>query len=273
MYYLETNALRALGGSIGRNKDLLLNSYTSIFSLFELIKGINRSKDSAIRLRILKVLGDVGLRYVDLMPTEMFQAAFGPEIFSFESKLIKERVRDILQNNQVVSEKYDEVVERYEAAAKKFQEKITKSNAVPAPPPETFRLDLSSAFLELESEFPPYLKNLPPDLHPSRIAMERLKQDNIPRLYRQLNPDVNLSNEEILPLYNGCLDLYLFAEFTYGLKRKSLREAASKNDLLDIIHAIYLVNHGDLIVSNDRLFESILPGINIISVDEYKKLI
>jgi hypothetical protein len=35
---------------------LLSNSYTSVFSLFELIKGIDRSKDSTKRLGILKGL-------------------------------------------------------------------------------------------------------------------------------------------------------------------------------------------------------------------------
>lgn len=271
MYYLETNALRALSGSIGKNKELLSNSYTSIFSIFELIKGINRSKDSRTRLQILKQLKDIDLKSINLMPGEMFEAAFESKIHILESEQVKLKISDLLLNTQTCDNEYDEMVRRYEFATKNFQEKISQKYAVPAPPPKKLEINLHDAFST--SETPPYLKELQPNLHPSRIMMEMLKQDRIPYIYRIMNPTSNLNNKEILYLYNNALDLFLIADFGFNLKRKALRQAASKNDLLDIIHTIYLINHEDIIVSDDRIFESILPDINIISVEKYRNLI
>jgi len=65
----------------------------------------------------------------------------------------------------------------------------------------------------------------------------------------------------------------IFAEFSYRLKKQSLRESASKNDWLDILHSIYLFNHDKIMVSNDKIFNSILPNINLMSVEDYKELI
>lgn len=272
MYYLETNALRALSGAIGKNKDLQLHSYTSIFALFELVKGIGKAKDSEARVAILGRLGKLDLKCVTLMPDEMFQAAFDSDVFVFDSTLVQERIGDISRDVQAVSNELKEIIARYEGATKKFQARITKASAAPTPPPEKFRLNLHEALSE-SIELPSYLASLPSNLHPSRIVMESLKQDAIPALYRQLNPEAALSNKDILRLYNDGLDLYLFVDFAYALRRKALREPASKNDLLDIIHAVYLVSHEDVIVSDDQVLASILPNVNRISVEEYRGLI
>lgn len=252
---------------------MLSKSYTSIFSIFELIKGINRSKDSLTRSRIFECIRDAELKYINLMPIEMFQAAFEQGIFIYESNLISEKINNLLHNIQSADTDYDEIVKRYESATRKFQDRITQTCSVPAPPPKIIRLNLEEIFSEPKNNTRPYLEKLPPNLPPAHVFMECLKHDEIPNFYRQMNPSKNLSNEEIIALYKGSLDIYLFANFTYHLKRKALREGAAKNDFLDIIHAVYLVNREDVIVSDDRIFDSILPKINKISVDEYKNLI
>lgn len=224
-------------------------------------------------MKILEGFKDIELKYVNLMPIEMFQAAFKQEIVAFESRLVNGKIKDALLKTQTVDDEFNEVVDRYELATRNFQERITKSYAVPAPPLETLHLNLADALSEPTNESRPYLKNLPPNLPPSRIFAEYLKHDEVPNIYRQINPNDGLCDEEILALYNGSLDLYFLANFMYGFKRKALREAASKNDLLDVIHTAYLFNHKSLIVSNDRIFDSILPEINRISVEEYRNLI
>lgn len=206
------------------------------------------------------------------MPIEMFQAAFEQGIFTYESNLISEKINNLLLNIQGTDADYDEVVKRYESATRNFQDRITKICAVPEPPPKKISLNLEEMFSKPKNNTRPYLKKLPPNLPPAHIFMECLKHDEIPNIYRQMNPNKNVNNEEIIALYKGSLDIYLLANFTYHLKRKAYREGAAKNDFLDIIHAVYLVNRDDVIVSDDRIFDSILPKINKISVDEYKNL-
>ncbi|WP_156152674.1 MULTISPECIES: hypothetical protein [Pseudomonas] len=271
-YYLETNALRALGGSVGNNKELLKQSYTSTFSLFELTKGIGRSRDSDVRLGVLKALQAVELSFIDFMPFEMMELAFGGGAYVLESEAVKDKIRSILSNTELTQHNYDKIIERYEFGTKVFQTKVTMAYAVPASPPKTVHLDLDKMFSP-ERETPDYLKKLPKNLHPSRVIMECMKQKDAPATYKALYPDSELSSQEILSIYNNSLDLYFFASFGYDLKRKCLREAASKNDLLDVLHTIYLVDHDNVIVSNDAIFSTVLPDINTISVEQYRKLI
>lgn len=272
MYYLETNALRALGGTLGENKELLKESYTSTFSLFELIKGIDRSKDSKKRLNVLNAIQAVDLKLVDFMPFEMIELAFGGSTDVIESEIVKDKIREILLNAKVDQSDYTKVIDRYESGTLAFQESVSRAYAVPAPPKKIVRLDLNQA-LQPERETPEHLKKIPKDSHPSRFFMEHIKQTRAPEIYRVHNSESKISDSEILSIYNSSLDLYFLASFGYELKRKCLRQAASKNDLLDLLHTIYLIDHDNIIVSNDAIFSEILPTINIISVEEYRNLI
>ncbi len=271
-YYLETNALRALGGSLGADKELLNQSYTSTFSLFELIKGIDRSKGSNKRLAVLKTIQATELKLIDFMPFEMMELAFGDGTYVFESETVKKKIRSILLDTELAQQDYTKIIDRYESSTKDFQINTTSSYAVSAPPPKIVLLNLEESIFP-DRETPDYLKNIPENVHPSRIAMEWIKQKEAPAIYRYLYPDSNLSDESILGIYKDSLDLYFFASFGYDLKRKCLREAASKNDFLDLLHTIYLVDYDNIIVSNDAIFSAILPDVNIISVEEYRKLV
>lgn len=271
-YYLETNALRALGGSLNNNVKLLNESYTSTFSLFELAKGIGRSRDSDRRLGVLKSLQSVDLSFIDFMPFEMMELAFNNGAHVHESESVKVELQDILKNTESAQHDYKEIIERYELGTKTFQSHMTMACAVPAPSRKTIKLNLDEMFVS-DNEVPSYFNKLPKDAHPSRFLMEKLKQSEAPNVYRQLHPESKLSDYEILDSYNNGLDLFFFANFMYNLKRTCLREAASKNDLLDIFHTLYLVDHDNIIVSNDIIFNSILPNINLITVEEYREML
>ncbi|QEY73081.1 hypothetical protein [Pseudomonas denitrificans (nom. rej.)] len=271
MYYLETNALRALGSTLGENKELLKKSYTSTFALFELIKGIDRSKDSNTRLKLLNSIQKTELKLIDFMPFEMIELAFGGTANVTESEAVKDRIREILLNSKVNKVEHNQIIERYESGTLAFQNSVTTTYSVPAPPEKKFRLDIEKAF-QPERETLEHLKKIPKDSHPSRFFMEHIKQTYAPAIYRSHNPESKKSDSEILSIYNNSLDLYFLATFGYELKRKCLRQGASKNDLLDLFHALYLVDHDNIIVSNDAIFSAILPEINTLSVEEYRKL-
>ncbi|HBH7053883.1 TPA: hypothetical protein KV183_003378 [Morganella morganii] len=267
-YYLETNALRALGGNIGKNIELLKKSYTSIFSIFELIKGINRTKDSEKRLGILNSISDIDLQYIDLMPTEMAEMAFSDGACISDSETIKK----ILSGDRLAQDDYDKIIEKYESSDKIFQKNVTIAYAIPAPPPKKITLTLDEIF-PIESEAPDYLNSIPKDAHPSRFMMEFLKQTEVPELYRNLFPDSKINDQEILGKYNNSLNLFFFTSYAYDLKRRALRQAASKNDLLDVLHTMYLIDEKSIIVTDDTMLLSIIPPIYTMTVNEYRNMI
>ncbi|WCE31127.1 hypothetical protein [Vibrio sp. SCSIO 43137] len=272
-YYLETNALRALGGKIDENKELKSQSYTSLFSIFELIKGIDKRSDSQKRKQILSTLVSSDLSLIPAMPFEVMKSAFTDEETGEQSNTVIQQLRNLIADEVSDVDDYKALVENYEFDTLAFQAKSNHRHVRPKPEPEYITLDWETMFAEPKSDIPLGVKNLPKDVHPSRVAMEIHKLELAPAVFRAFFDDENISNEKILDYYNDSLDLYFFASHFYELKKHCLRESAAKNDLLDILHTVYLFEHDSIMVSNDKIFESILPNINIISVEEYKKLI
>ncbi len=274
-YYLETNALRALGGRIDENKDLREQSYTSLFAIFELIKGIDNRVDSQKRKGILSTIINSELSMVPAMPYEVMKSAFKHAVNREQSATVVEQLRKLINNDSSTGEDYKAIVVNYEFDTLDFQ---SKSNArhvrpEPEPEPEYIKLDLKTMFAEPKIDIPTGVKNLPKDAHPSRVMMEMLKLQLAPITFKMFFDDTDISDEEILSHYNDTLDLFFFASHLYDFKKHCLRESSAKNDLLDILHVVYLTKHESVMVSNDKIFESILPNINLISVEEYKKLI
>lgn len=259
--------------NISKNNNLMKESFTSIFSLFELAKGINKRSDSEKRIKILSNLSKTDLNVINLMPFEMMKSAYVEKIYIHQSTTINEKLSSYLSENDTDSQYYEKLVSDYENDTLLFQKKIETTCVKPKPEPKTFKLNLEDLIPEPDIETPQSIKDLPKGVHFSKIAMELHKIEQAPLYYRTLFSDNSLSDEEILKIYNNKLNVFFFANFMYMLKKNSLREAASKNDWLDILHTIYLFNSDMIMVSNDNIFESILPNINIITVEDYKKLI
>ncbi len=271
-FYLETNALRALGSEIEKNNEVLEKSYTSIFSLFEISKGIGRSTDSDKRKKILMKLKKVELKFIELMPLEMIETAFVDTIDTTESEHIHKTIASNMAGNSISANAFNEIARQYESNTKIFQSKITELYATPEPEPEKITMNLEIMFSDPSPSDISALEKLPKDAHPSRVAMEYFKREDAPLFYRAVTGNYSLGNEEIMEMYNNSLDLFFFAYRSFNLKRRCLREAAAKNDWLDILHTTYLRSYDDIIVSDDKIFETILPNINIMSVMEFKDL-
>lgn len=272
-YYLETNALRALGSLIDKNEDLQNQSYTSLFAIFELIKGINNRSDSQKRKHILSSIINSNLGFVPVMPYDAMKNAFNHVEEKEQSATVIEQLRKLINNDNSTVDGYQSLVDDYEFGTLDFQSNSNIRNVCPKPEPEYIKLDLNTMFDEPKLDIPIGVKNLPKDVHPSRIAMEMHKLQFAPTIFKSFFDYAGISDEEILGYYNDDLDLYFFASHLYELKKHCFRESSAKNDLLDILHTVYLSKHESIMVSNDKIFDSILPNINIISVDEYKKLI
>jgi hypothetical protein len=207
------------------------------------------------------------------MPFELMRGAFFEQVDAIESETVKDQIAGIYANEMEGTDYYSSIIEKYETDTGHFQEKITKTYAVPSPESTTIRLDLEMVYSKSITKIPSYLQHIPENSHPSRFMMEIYKQDDAISLYRAVTEDKEKSREEILELYNDRLDLFIFAHRTFLLKKSALREAAAKNDWLDILHTTYLFSHDQIIVTDDKMFDGILPDINLLTVAQYKKLI
>ena len=116
------------------------------------------------------------------------------------------------------------------------------------------------------------IAKLPKNSHPSEIFLLTIKDKYTISIFKRLNISNKVSDNDILQAYTGKLNLFFFALYAFELKKKSLREATAKNDLLDLLHTVYLYNTDIVMVSDDKIFETILPNKNIISVEEYKNI-
>lgn len=282
-YYLETNALRGLGSAIDKNQELLSKSYTSLFSIFEIFKGINLSdnedtcKDSRKRKNILRKLGKINLKIIDFMPDEMIEGGFLGEVECHDSDVIKHSIIRIISGKKSDDTKSKNINDKYDKMKILFNEAIANKYNIKAPKQEFIKIkDLNDFIMPTPPSAPDFLNTVPKGSHPSKYAIEWIKQSDVPYLYKKWFKDTEKRDEDIISLYNGRLDLFLFACFSYELQKKCLRLEAEKNDMLDILHCLYLYNTDQCIVTNDKIFtsekKSILPNINVISLEEYKKL-
>jgi len=144
-YYLETNALRALGSKIHKKEEVLLESFTSIFSIFEIIKGIDRSKDSYKRLQIIKNLTKTNLKMINMMPIEFIENTFLTKVDISESYEINKALEIFINfdfDEYKKSNSYLQLVEKYEENTKIFKEKMTKDTCISKPQPKIIELTL-----------------------------------------------------------------------------------------------------------------------------------
>lgn len=272
-YYLETNALRALGSLVDANRELKNQSYTSLFSIFELIKGINNRSDSQKRKHILAAIINSDLRLVPVMPYDAMKRAFNHVEEKEQGATVIEQLRKLIDNGDSTVDGYQALVDEYEFGTLDFQSNSNMRNVRPKPELEYIKLDLETMFSESKVDIPIGVKKLPKDAHPSRVAMEMHKLHFAPAIFKFFFDDTGISDEQILSYYNDTLDLFFFASHLYELKKHCLREGSAKNDLLDILHTVYLSKHESIMVSDDKIFDSILPNTNLIGIEEYKKLI
>jgi len=274
-YYLETNALRGLGKDIIKNEKLLKNSYTSILSIFELMKGIDSKTDSKTRLNILRNITDINLTVIEMMPSEMLLLSFNRIQYDFELQLIKENLKNHLMGRNVISIEYENLLNFYENFILSFFNTSTKQYAKPKPKPTFIKLDNFNDYIisgDSQLDLDSSQNNL--NVEPYQMVVEKIiRKSEIPNIYRFIFKDFAISDEQILSNYNGRLDLFLFAFVSYNLARKVFREGGKKNDLFDLLHTIYLFDSNKIIVSDDKIFTKILPHTKIISIDDYKNLL
>lgn len=279
-YYLETNALRALGKFLVSNPTVLTNAFTSTFSLFELIKRVGRGGDSEKRAAILKALWDADVSVRMPMPDELLYLAYGWETAEPDSLQIYKTLISLIERNedplafdeQFADEQYRQIVSHHENSTLRFQKEISDRYVRPKPEPEVIKIDLA-AFIVPDDTAGAHIDHLD-TRHPAYIFLDQIRNDKAVSTYRNLDvPDAGeLPDAEIISRYNRQLDLFFFATYAFELKKKTFREACAKNDMLDLLHTLYLSDNDVVMVSDDNIFDSVLPNRNLISVKCFKEI-
>jgi len=280
-YYLETNALRSLGSYLIRNPVALKDAFTSTFSLFELIKKIGRGEDSERRVAVLKALWESDISVRQSMPADLIREAYGWESEKLDSTEVNNaliRILDGWENTTSApqeltdDEQYREIIAIHETGTLRFQEMLSKLHTGPAPEPERLLHDSETMF---EPNVEPHKQFEPSDTrHPAYFFMDWIRDAQAIKTYRTLDlPDSEtVSDIEILRRYDRQLDRFFFATHIFEMRKSANRERSGKNDMLDLLHTLYLHDNDTVMVSNDRIFEFVLPNRNRISVEAFKAL-
>jgi len=278
-YYLETNALRSIGSKIKDNKELLDNSFTSIFSLFEIVKGITKKKDSDRRLSVLNNILNTNLDMIDKMPFEMILNSLNIEPVEPRANEAFELLKEVASSKSfedllLILRKYKNIIFSYEESDNFFKNKMDIQNSIPKPKPKTIEIDFNDSFSLDDNEENRYIPK--DNWHPSDVIIDMIKNECIINTYKNISSYFNVpfvENDELVQRYNGSLDLYYLAEYMYNLKKTSLREMSKKNDLMDVLHVMYLIDRDTIMVSDDKIFEFIIPEKNLMKISKYKELI
>lgn len=284
-YYLEANVLWALGRRFIQNEWVLKNAFTSVFSFFEVIKSIGKKDDNEKRISAAKNLLDIDLKIINLMPEEMIAAAYGFYKDNYDYQHIYKKSYEILNNNiSMITDTnnhidYEKVVSQYENATESFQRDVKCIFVKKKPKQKIIEindLDNYAIYIDKKECGSNTHSDERKNKHPAHQFIDHKRTEWLLynyKLFAKKNNLENMSDDNIIAKYDGSLDLFFFSSFSYNFKKDILREEAKKHDLNDILHTVYLRDINTVMVSNDKIFKELLPNINIITVDEFKKII
>ncbi|MBP2233465.1 hypothetical protein J2847_006803 [Azospirillum agricola] len=273
-YYLETNALRALGKAINKKSEILKYSYTSMFSLFEIYRGIDRkspaSEESQKRSAILSNLSESDLQFLQYMPNEMIQLGFTGEVVLCDSMVMQYALKLQRMESELDEELLDALIKSYEDCKIAFNEIIRRTYNVRPPEKEIVQITNLDDYIIPFNEGKQISQSRM--AHPSHHVMDILKDDASIDLFRAHNKTSSKSNGDIVESYKGTHDIFFFVLFGYNLMKSAKGGMAKRNDLYDLFHTLYLYDREQIMVTNDTLLQELLPSINVMTVEDFRKL-
>ena len=121
------------------------------------------------------------------------------------------------------------------------------------------RLSVSPGKLDVASSVSPGVSSLcgfsNPAMEGGMFINTGFKQ--IRRVISSYKPTGWVSVEELLSMYNGKIDIFLFATAFFAFIKAPYNQKISKNDYNDIFHLSYITEN-NLIISDDRIFIKLL---------------
>jgi hypothetical protein len=264
MKYLETNAIRKYASRIGEN-NFILDKYTSILSLLELVSGINDNESFKLRQSIIKKIDNSKIRINPTLPELVIYNSFGIGINNSE---IADKIGKIIKL-VVLTKDYDNLLKTIRLNSlddgwlfvKQYDENANAG----------FKKTLLQRFSDSE------VKQLVVQFK------ERWTSDNLNNLKNRVieyyatillkNSPVKCERSvpEIISSYDNSIDIYLIATAFYMDEKISYKNMPGKNDYLYLNHLTYLYGRLNKIVTDDKLLHNIMSKTypeNILKTDE-----
>ena len=255
-YYLETNALIDLSNHLG-NPALNDIAFTSVYAMLELVSGINNENFNRKR-SALKKLHEAQLALDFIFPEEKLADCFSA--IEFEEG----RKDDLITLTQLIieSESINEASNKIAAKGVHFDllyfidyDDRWRKNFIDATIAGNKEIkQLLSAEKSTNEDTSNVLFN---QIRSSKRFNFDLTLFSIAASYAK---STGIDEEEIFASYNGNGDIFIQALSDYGIDKMARNEIPAKNDIFDITHLLYLHDKGDVIVSNDRIYEKLFNG-------------
>ena len=264
MKYLETNAIRKHASRIGDN-NFILDKYTSILSLLELVSGIKDNESFKLRQSIIKKIINSKIRIDLTLPELVIYNSFGFDLNNFE---IADKIGKI---NKLV-----ELTKDYDSLQKTIRlNSLDDGWLFVKQYDENANTGLKKSLLQRFSDSE--VKQLIVQFK-DRWTSDNLKylKNKVIEYYATIllkNSPVKCEKTipEIISSYDNSIDIYLIATAFYMDEKISYKNMPGKNDYLDLNHLTYLHGRLNQIVTDDKLLHNIMSKTypeNILKTDE-----
>lgn len=274
MYYLETNALITLNNEISIYKQ---NSFTSAFSIFELISGLN-NKNFNIRKKALQNIYSCKLPIVWFLPESITATAFsyrGIKYQDFRAVGLKKLSLELMNSNNLDSFETKTNPEKYNLTffkeldiyySTRFIDSTINLNNKLKQIIEDERNTNGDLLGEFGKEF---IKNLPNDLAINHSMTINAIVENIAN-GAELATGKIVNREQLYNSYNHSIDTFVEAFTLFASQKSSEFKHPAENDFFDLHHLLYLGNNPRyFIITNDKMVSKITK--KVISIENFKK--
>ncbi len=266
-YYLDTNVVYNL---TKLSPAVLKTSFTSVFTMLEIITGINETS-FGLRKSVLKKLLDSKIEIDFLMPEELGFKSF--DCYNENYDLIEERTKSLmsLAKALISSNSYDEYIktEAYGAPMghaffKDIDEKISRDFiAATASGTEEIKLLIDEGATEAQLEYRGEIYDLNDFKQVGKLFGNPEVNHGVTILGLAEsvaaaigNPDLDV--EKVFNSYNGLISTYVEVFSRYCLDKMLHRALPAKNDAADLTHVRYLRNRYIKMVSDDAIYKRYL---------------
>lgn len=267
-YYLETNALYALGKNIIGVPN---NAFTSALSIIEIIGGITESNYSK-RKSIIAHIVNSGIEIVWKRPKEVYNNAFKVRPVDTAIPDLQQLVKKICDCDDftVYLTTVDDLGLKFHNEFFKNLDTVNGSDFINVSL-EGQRKIYNEAKKPADFEV---LKNLKDHPWNRELTIQAMIYDIVEQIPgAESDPDFP---QLLRKAYNGSVDIYVTNFSYYCALSLRDRSVPGRNDKTDLDHLAYLKDESYVLVSNDTLFREIFTQTaigKVITVDDFKRQI
>jgi hypothetical protein len=278
MYYLETNALRAISRKLrGAPIEIRRTLFTSVLAIFELVSGITEC-DYSLRRAFLCDVSKSKLRIDWRSSSQVIANSFGHSVASDPITITTRKAFDVVVGSSSLVDAVS-ACERHRPpidlvgliaangrlsrvyGAARAQQNTEYRNQLDSEPLKSV---LAAAEIGSASARRAFTTDIAGDLD------EKLLQDCASATAQKMSVS-GVGPADLLASYDGSIDSHIQASRWLQTESMLLQNPAGENDAPDVLHFLY-VDKGTTMVSNDKLSTRIAAALwpdRVVSVPEF----